>query len=200
MNDGQSQTRTTSADSRSAPATESLEGRCADVVRAPHRLLILACSSTKRRDRDWIPAIERYDGPLWQTLRACDPQRHGLAVMALSARYGFIAASKAIEHYDERLTPELAESLVNGTPFPGDKWRPAPINEVRDLQGNRRGPFNDICLVGGWLYVFTMREKLVRWQRNVMFAGHSIATDARVTEINGPIGSMRRQLRQWVEA
>src|SRR3546814_7213550 len=34
-----------------------------------HRLLILACSATKRQDDGYMPAIDRYDGPLWQTVR-----------------------------------------------------------------------------------------------------------------------------------
>lgn len=38
-----------------------------------HRLLILACSATKRGPPMRIPARDRYDGPLWRTLRAADP-------------------------------------------------------------------------------------------------------------------------------
>ena len=41
------------------------------------RLLVLACSATKRPDAGYIPARERYDGPLWRTLRAVDPDGAG---------------------------------------------------------------------------------------------------------------------------
>ncbi len=37
------------------------------------RPLILACAATKRSNPGYMPAIERYNGPLWQTLRAVDP-------------------------------------------------------------------------------------------------------------------------------
>src|SRR3546814_11987320 len=55
-----------------------------------HRLLILACSATKRSRPGWIPAVDRYDGPLWQTLRAIGPDRQDPKVAVLSTRYGFI--------------------------------------------------------------------------------------------------------------
>ena len=40
---------------------------------ARRRLVILPCSATKRDGPEYMPAIERYDGPLWRTLRAADP-------------------------------------------------------------------------------------------------------------------------------
>ena len=39
-------------------------------ILASERLLILACSATKRGEQKYLRAIERYDGPLWRTLRA----------------------------------------------------------------------------------------------------------------------------------
>ncbi len=43
------------------------------MIAAPHprRLLILACSATKRHAPDSIPARDRYDGSLW-----ADTARH----------------------------------------------------------------------------------------------------------------------------
>lgn len=60
----------------------------------PHRLLILSCSATKRRDAGWIDAIDRYDGPLWQTVRAVNPDRMQIKVAVLSARYGFLDSAR----------------------------------------------------------------------------------------------------------
>jgi hypothetical protein len=37
-------------------------------------LVVLACSETKSIADGRIPAYERYDGPLWRTVRASDPQ------------------------------------------------------------------------------------------------------------------------------
>src|SRR3546814_8096434 len=79
-----------------------------------HRLLILACSATKRSRPGWIPAVDRYDGPLWQTLRAIGPDRQDTKVAVLSARYGFIASRSPIENYDTRLTTALAARMIAG--------------------------------------------------------------------------------------
>jgi hypothetical protein len=70
----------------------------------PRRLLVLACSATKRPDPDRIPARHRYDGPLWRTLRATDPNDRLARVAFLSARFGFRDARTEIEDYDARLT------------------------------------------------------------------------------------------------
>ena len=48
------------------------------------RLLILACSTTKRDGPATMLAIERYDGPLWRTLRAVDPHGEKAQVAFLS--------------------------------------------------------------------------------------------------------------------
>ncbi len=55
----------------------------------PSRLLILACSATKRDGPAYITAIERYDVALWQALRAVDPRREKAHAAFLSARLGF---------------------------------------------------------------------------------------------------------------
>jgi hypothetical protein len=64
------------------------------------RLLILACSATKRDGPAYMPAIERYDGPLWKTLRAADLRSEKAIVAFLSAHLGFRAANTPIEMYD----------------------------------------------------------------------------------------------------
>src|SRR3546814_345266 len=58
-------------------------------VAEPHRLLILACSATQRRDPGWMPAIDRYDGPIRPTLRVVHPARRLTTTAVLPARPGF---------------------------------------------------------------------------------------------------------------
>ena len=38
-------------------------------ISTSRRLLVLSCSMTKRVGPTWMPARDRYDGPLWRTLR-----------------------------------------------------------------------------------------------------------------------------------
>ena len=81
----------------------------------PKRLLILACTATKRRDENPMPALRRYDGPSfrtlrkWQTTYADHVQQ--MDILILSARLGLIAADTEIEDYDQRMTLERAAAL-----------------------------------------------------------------------------------------
>lgn len=56
------------------------------------RLLILACSGTKRGRPKRIPACDRCDTPVWRTLRAVDPDGCKAKVAFLSACYAATAA------------------------------------------------------------------------------------------------------------
>lgn len=79
--------------------------------------LILACSATKVASGLEIPALDRYDGPLWRVLRRALRERDGLAdrlaIYALSARYGLIPArGVGIAYYNQRMTPARAAELA----------------------------------------------------------------------------------------
>ncbi|MES4992569.1 hypothetical protein ACTJJ7_11740 [Phyllobacterium sp. 22229] len=169
------------------------------------RLLILACSATKRCDPGYMPAIERrYNGPLWQTLRTVDPDGSKAKVAFLSVHYGFRDASDTIEPYDRRMTKEIAAALKAGGlgtrwPRPKTQRRVMPSGDhpgmhINSLSEGRRKPFFDVALVGGSLYLNVMRHFLELFRD----AGH-ITANAQVTEINGPIGRMRRVLRLWLD-
>lgn len=78
------------------------------------RLLILACGATKRTDAGLLPAIARYDGPPYKTLRkalAALPEGQRPTVLILSAEFGLIAADRPIPIYDRRMTRPRALSL-----------------------------------------------------------------------------------------
>jgi hypothetical protein len=81
----------------------------------PRRLLLLACTATKRADPHPIPAIERYDGPSFRTLRkwraANAAAAEHLDVLILSARLGLIAADALISDYNQRMTRARAAEL-----------------------------------------------------------------------------------------
>lgn len=58
------------------------------------RLVILACSARKRPDAAYLPAIERYDGPLWKTLRAADPTGARLRSRSCRRGWGFVGPAR----------------------------------------------------------------------------------------------------------
>src|SRR5689334_2362986 len=92
----------------------------------PSRLLILKCSARKRGDDTPIPALERYDGPLWQVLRSFLREQPlfatDLDVYVLSAAFGLIPAAHPIPWYDQTMSPERGAEL-----------RPAVLVELERL-------------------------------------------------------------------
>ena len=105
--------------------------------------------------------------------------------------------------YDARMTPAIAAEMKAGdlgTRWPKQKTRRRAIASgehpgmhIATLTGYGRVPFSDVALVGGHLYLDVMRH-LVDLFRD---RGHIVGA-ARITEINGSIGIMRRDLRRWL--
>ena len=86
------------------------------------RLLILSCSQRKHKTQEPLPAIERYNGPLFfvlrRFLRECPRQARQLDVYILSAAYGLIPGDFPTAWYDQKInTSRIAElqSQVNTT-------------------------------------------------------------------------------------
>jgi hypothetical protein len=81
----------------------------------PQRLIVLACTATKRADPDPLLAIRRYDGPSFRTLRkwqAANPtSAEQLDVCILSAKLGLITADTLLNDYNQRMTPNHAAEL-----------------------------------------------------------------------------------------
>lgn len=142
------------------------------------RLLILMCSDRKVGGADPLPAVERYDGPLWQVLRVClraQPQLGvGLDTYVLSAAFGLIPATQAIPWYDQKMTAERAAEL-----------QPSALMGFGMLI--EKG-YDQICLGLSQIYL----PALDGWE-SLVPAG----TSATLTD--GPIGTKKAQLRAWLE-
>lgn len=79
-------------------------------------LLILSCSQTKIKNKDLLPAIERYDGPSYKVLRKImnsSNYNNSLDIAIISAKYGLLQPHEKIEDYDLKMNKEIAESLNN---------------------------------------------------------------------------------------
>ena len=166
-----------------------------------NRLLILACSATKTdATGPWVTAMQRYDGPLWKTLRAVDPESRLAQVAFLSAYLGFQPANTPVDKYDTRMTRSLADEMIRGGL--GMRWpktKPGTMGgmhaaaTVTSLTDWGRNPLTEVCMVGGHLYLDVMRSFV-----NAFMKTGDVRPDARLVEINGAIGYMRRDLRQWL--
>lgn len=182
----------------------------------PPRLLILACSAAKAT-APGLAARDRYQGPLWQTLRAADPDGSRAFVCFLSAKFGLGDARAELEHYDRVLTDADADRMVEAgacEPYPlrppvrhktkagqeramlaqqGERLSPngALIRLVRELGR----PIREVAICGGHRYVRVASS----WLPDCRNMG-LVARSAPVTVINDQIGHMRAQLRAWIEA
>jgi hypothetical protein len=169
---------------------------------------MLACSAAKSPQAGFIPALERYTGPLWQTLKAVDPEGRLAVASVLSAQIGWKAACTPVESYERRLTPSRAEELVaggllrgwpvqirNGYEVPGAAnacgWLASAAG--RRWDGQYTAPLTEVCIVGGGDYV----RVGVALVAEACAKGY-LVPDCVVTIINDQIGYMRQALRAWL--
>ena len=144
------------------------------------RLLILACSATKRHDPGLLPAIERYDGPSYRTLRrylAGDPaRRDALDLLVLSAEFGLIRGERLIPTYDHRMDTQRAISL-----------RPSVASTLHSQLAERVYEATFVSLGADYLPALRLPEELRPKLGALTFA-------------SGGIGARLGQLRHWLLA
>lgn len=79
------------------------------------RLLVISCSSAKRRrPKDKIPAIQRYDGIFYKVLRKTIREGtvdYPLIVAIISAKYGLITPDTLIPAYNMKMNACQAKTL-----------------------------------------------------------------------------------------
>lgn len=142
------------------------------------RLLILKCSAAKRGGPEPIPALERYDGPLWRVLRSYlrgQPMfAADLDVYGLSAEYGLIPGSTAIPDYERTMAPERADAL-----------RPQVLETFASLMG--RG-YGQLCLGVSERYLRAMAG----WEAHT-------PPGTAVTITDGAMGEKLGQLSAWLD-
>lgn len=171
----------------------------------PHTLLLMACSATKIETAKPVPAIELYDGPLWQTLRKYRPEDRGaLTVCVLSGKYGFINALSPIAPYESRLTEQRAAYLMSrgiherndrfGAIKRGTATGCTPFVEADAggrLQSWRKLPYERVIIAAAEPYRLVLETFAIAFQREGLVAG-----DASLQYTSGGIGEQRGQLGQ----
>ena len=75
-------------------------------VRVETSLVILGCSQRKSPASRVIPAIDRYDGPLFRVFRkrTREAPRNSIRAYILSGRFGLICGTVRISRYDRRIS------------------------------------------------------------------------------------------------
>ena len=151
------------------------------------KLLIMGCSGTKRPGPGPMTALDRYDGPMWKTLRArlaelpaahAAVQAKDLRIYVISALFGFIPADVEVPDYDRRMTPELAGKMARDPSF-DFQYVPHLVKEA-----------DAVMLAAGAVY----RDAI--WRAS----GNSLWNLTKVVETDGAgIGVHRAQLGSWLQ-
>ncbi len=147
------------------------------------RLLILSCSQRKSHKEGLLPAIERYDGPLFRVLRRYQKTQDTrnqetelkLDIYILSAEFGLISAKYLIPDYDCCMTRQRAQMI-----------RPVVMDKLKNLlTGACR--FQELFICLGRDY----RPALEGWEAFVR-------QDMAVHVAWGTIGMRQSQLYEWL--
>ena len=142
------------------------------------RLLLLGCSQKKRTGSENLPAIERYDGPLFRVLRKYIRENSNkvslLDVYILSAKFGLIAAERLIPNYDLKMTPEHAQAFHT---------------EVANsfCQVVARGIYDEVLINLGKTY-----------HQAVEGYEHAVPSQTKVRLSDGSMGRRQAQLYDWL--
>lgn len=84
------------------------------MVEPKRKLLLIACSNRKRRDKRLLPAIERYDGVTYRVIRKAIREGYfpaNVDIKILSAKFGLIDAQAPIPYYNQKMDKRRAEEL-----------------------------------------------------------------------------------------
>lgn len=144
----------------------------------PRRLLVLSCSATKTDAPGAVPAIDRYDGPAYRTLRAWlreNPEEaRDLKILIISAKFGAIPSDTPIEQYDLRMDRFNAHKLQGGV-------RRAIKNAVKET-----APLESVLVVAGSDYLEAIGT----------LEGLGLPYDTTIA--SGGIGQKLGVLRRWL--
>ena len=138
-------------------------------------LLIISCSQRKVETSEPLPALKRYDGPTYRTLRKAMHEGRipkNLDVLIISAKYGLIGCQKSIDAYDERMTSVQAAKHRHVS-----KYRLKVLLEIRH--------YNQVFINLGKTY----RQTLDGFHWGLL----------STLEASGGIGQKTSQMKAWLE-
>lgn len=141
-------------------------------------LLLIACSDAKKDGTH--NALDLYQGVMFDVLRKWMPATEGARpdVYVISAKHGLIHATKPTENYNQRMTPERQQELVD---------------QGVDLAEFAGKNFSKVFIAGGQDY----QPVAIAYVQQLQKAGH-IAPGILPTATRGSIGIQRSQLGEYL--
>ena len=124
------------------------------------KLLIISCSETKCPDDKNMKAIDRYLGPVFQTLKAQGiPENVDVAIM--SAKHGLIRSNTPLKNYNEKMTKAKAQAFKND---------PDQLNRIK----NTMTGYDKVIVQGGEDYKDVLRTAAGDLEINEIPGGRGI--------------------------
>ena len=115
-------------------------------------LLIVACSKRKRFDSSLLPAIERYDGSTFRTirrfLRLKPPEVPDIYI--LSAEFGLISSEQMVPNYDRKMTRDRTLQL-----------QPKVITDLKQILNSKPYKKLLICVSRDYLQALDGYEQII---------------------------------------
>jgi hypothetical protein len=142
------------------------------------RAVILSCSQRKNDCPALLPAIERYDGPLFRVLRRHAKQAPSdtLRVLIVSSEFGLIASDTLITRYDRVMTDDRA--LVLRSQLPAVFRIAASAEPLNEVFVSLSGPY--------------LKALEPCWD--------SLPADISISFAQGSIGGRASQMTRWLES
>ena len=140
-------------------------------------LLIISCSQRKIQSPETLAAIDRYDGPTYQTLRKLRHEGYtpeNLDILIISAKYGLLPCQQPVDEYDQKMTLERADAL-----------RPEVQSKLKSFIHTKRGGYDQVFINLGKTYRRTLEG----------FHWGLLPT----LEASGGIGQKTSQMRTWLK-
>ena len=140
-------------------------------------LLIISCSQRKVSTPEPLPALERYDGPTYRTLRKSRDEGRipeKLDVLIISAKYGLLPCQQPADTYNQKMTLKRADEL-----------RPEIQSRLKSFIQTKRGGYDQVFINLGKVYMQTLEG----------FHWGLVST----MEASGGIGQKTSQMKAWLE-
>lgn len=142
------------------------------------RLLILSCSRRKRSTSGFLPALKRYDGPIFRVMNKFMQMRpfgaQSLNVYILSAKFGLIPSYQLIPNYDYRVTMQRVREL-----------QPPTLTALKQILLDRQYDELFISMGKDYLRILDGYESL-------------IPANLKVIISTGVMGRKQAELRNWL--
>ncbi|MCC7352824.1 MAG: hypothetical protein IT330_03625 [Anaerolineae bacterium] len=140
------------------------------------RCLILGCSAKKVGTEGLVPAIKRYDGPLFRVLRRYGDERPSDPpdVYILSAEFGLVSSNYPLPLYERRMTRQRAQEL-----------QPDVLAALRHIFTINRYEMLLICMGADYRRALAGYEDL-------------ISPETRAEVCTGTMGKMQTGLYEWL--